>query len=73
MVWLEGGSGPAKVAELVYAQDLGSCAFGRGGSSPPLRTTVVCATVIRITIDDASRQGRVGGYFMIRTTYDSHD
>ena len=37
-------SGPvatdARVAEVVDAQDLGSCAFGRGGSSPPSRTTV---------------------------------
>jgi hypothetical protein len=30
----------ARVAEVVDAQDLGSCAFGRGGSSPPSRTTV---------------------------------
>ena len=29
---------PAQVAELVDAQDLGSCAFGRGGSTPPFRT-----------------------------------
>ena len=26
------------MAELADAQDLGSCAFGRGGSSPPSRT-----------------------------------
>lgn len=28
--------GPAQVAELVDAQDLGSCAFGREGSIPSL-------------------------------------
>jgi hypothetical protein len=28
----------ADVAELVDAQDLGSCALGRGGSSPFIRT-----------------------------------
>jgi hypothetical protein len=31
----------AKVAELVDAQDLGSCGLGRGGSSPPFRTFFV--------------------------------
>ena len=29
---------PAQVAELVDAQDLGSCAFGREGSIPSLGT-----------------------------------
>ncbi len=29
---------PANVAELVYAQDLGSCGFGREGSNPSVRT-----------------------------------
>jgi hypothetical protein len=28
----------ARVVKLADTQDLGSCAFGRGGSSPPLRT-----------------------------------
>ncbi len=30
----------ARVVKLADTQDLGSCAFGRGGSSPPLRTAV---------------------------------
>ncbi len=34
----------ARVAELVDALDLGSSVFGRGGSSPPLRTAVVYAS-----------------------------
>ena len=29
----------ARVAELVDAQDLGSCGATRGGSSPPFRTS----------------------------------
>ena len=32
--------GRARVVKLADTQDLGSCAFGRGGSSPPLRTYV---------------------------------
>ena len=30
----------ARVVKLADTQDLGSCAFGRGGSSPPLRTFI---------------------------------
>ena len=30
----------ARVVELADTQDLGSCAFGRGGSSPPSRTSL---------------------------------
>ena len=29
------------MVKLADTQDLGSCAFGRGGSSPPLRTAVI--------------------------------
>lgn len=35
-----GGNCQARVVKLADTQDLGSCAFGRGGSSPPLRTLI---------------------------------
>jgi hypothetical protein len=33
----------AGVVELVYTQDLGSCAFGREGSSPSFGTVLNCS------------------------------
>ena len=35
----------ADVAKLVDASDLGSGAFGRGGSSPSIRTVSICENI----------------------------
>ncbi len=34
-------SDDADMVKLVDTQDLGSCDFGRGGSSPPIRTSLM--------------------------------
>ena len=36
------------MAELVDALDLGSSAFGRGGSSPPLSTSVMSRDIVPV-------------------------